>query len=157
MRDRPAQRVSQLHVLRKYKLIQPCINLPEDMSITRTKTCKHPRRCAVCLPYHNGEVWVMFLDDRVCGQDKLPADVIMKHMSDCSMLKNYKLTACPPKLGLTGSKRCEFRGERETMFLQTRTWQELNEIKSQPIWRQTTFLQRFPDAASGRFVERVLT
>jgi len=80
MRDRPAQRVSQLRVLRECKLIQPCINLSEDTSITRTKTCKHPRGCAVCFPYHDGKVWVVFLDDWVCGQDELPADVIIEHM-----------------------------------------------------------------------------
>jgi hypothetical protein len=56
------------------------INLSEDTSITRTKTCKHPRGCAVCFPYHDGKVWVVFLDDWVCGQDELPADVIIKHM-----------------------------------------------------------------------------
>jgi hypothetical protein len=65
----------------------------------------------------------VFLDNWVCGQDELPADMI-KYMSDRPVLKNNELTACPQKLGLTGSKRYEFRGERETVFLQTWTWQE---------------------------------
>jgi len=75
--DCPAQRASQHRALRK------CLSTAIDTRIGtgHTKASKHACRGAGGLPDQDGQVWVVFFDERILGDDELALMVIGVNIS----------------------------------------------------------------------------
>lgn len=86
----------------------------------RTETSKHACGGAAGLPDQDWQVWIVFLDERVLGDDELAllsrgVKILVGKGNPC------RLTVCPRMPGRIGSTGYESRGVLVRVLLQTRT------------------------------------